>query len=80
MSRKRLTLVSWLLLALAAACAAPIAALIAWGGRIESTLLLFGDLVFVEIDASRPRIALLLGLPLALVSAALAARSRRTPT
>ncbi|HXV35774.1 MAG TPA: hypothetical protein VEC18_01420 [Myxococcota bacterium] len=79
MSRKRLTLASWLLLALAALCAAPIAALIAWDGRIESTLLLFGDLVYVEIDASGPRIALLLGLPLALVGAALAARRPRTP-
>jgi hypothetical protein len=79
MNRRRLTLASWLLLALAALCAAPIAALTAWGGRIESTLLVFGDLVYVEIDASRPRIALLLGLPLALAGAAFAARRPRAP-
>ncbi len=76
---KRLTLTSWFLLVLAAALSAPIGALIHWGGRIESTLLIFGDPVFVVVDAGQPRIWLLLSLPALLVAGAIVARRARTP-
>ncbi len=79
MAAKRLTLGSWILLALAALFSAPIGLLIYWGGRIESTLLVFGDIVYVVVDAGRPRIALLLCLPAWLVAGALAARRVREP-
>ncbi len=79
MADKRLTFASWFLLALAAALSAPIGALIHWGGRIESTLLIFGKPVFAVLDAGRPRIWLLLSLPALLVAGAIAARRARTP-
>jgi hypothetical protein len=79
MADKRLTFRSWVLLVLAAAIAGPIGVLIYWGGRIESTLLVHGEPVFVRLDAGRPRIWLLLSLPLALVAGALAARKAREP-
>jgi len=68
-----------LLLVLAMPFFGLIGVLIAWGGRIESTLLILGRPVFVVLDAGRPRIWLLYALPLALVVAALAARKRREP-
>jgi len=79
MAGRRLTWVSWLLLVLAMPFFGLIGVLIAWGGRIESTLLILGRPVFVVLDAGRPRIWLLYTLPLALVVAALAARKRREP-
>ncbi len=77
LAAKRLTLTSWLLLVLAAAFAGPIGALIHSGGRIEATLLVHGEPVFVTVDAARPRIWLLWSLPLALVIGAFAARRVR---
>jgi hypothetical protein len=79
LANKRLTLTSWLLLVLAAAFFGLIGVLVYWGGRIESTLLVFGEPVFVTLDASRSRIWLFFSLPLALVAAALAARKVRDP-
>lgn len=77
MARKRLTFISWLLLVLAIPFFGLIGVLVQWGGRIESTLLVFGKPVFVTLDASRPRIWLLFSLPLLLVAGAFAARKRR---
>jgi hypothetical protein len=74
-----MTFISWLLLFLAAPFFALIGVLVHWGGRIESTLLVFGNPVFVTLDASRPGIWLLFALPLALVAAAFAARVERDP-
>ena len=79
MGKRRLTLTSWFLLLLAAAFAGVFGVLIYWGGRIESTLLVFGNPVFVTLDAGRPKIGLLLALPAALVAGALAARRVREP-
>ena len=79
MAGRRLTLVSWLLLVLAVAFFGLIGVLIHWGGRIEATLLVHGEPVFVTLDAGRPRIVLLLTLPIALVAAALTTRKRRVP-
>ena len=79
MARKRLRLISWLLLVLAVAFFGLIGVLVQWGGRIESILLVFGKPVFVTLDAGRPRIWLLFSLPLALVAGALATRKLRDP-
>ena len=76
---KRLTIVSWLLLVLAAPFFGLIGVLVYWGGRIESTLLVHGEPVFVMLDASRPRIWLLFSLPLLFVAGALATRKVREP-
>ena len=76
---KQMTFTSWLLLVLAVAFAVAIGALIHSGGRIEATLLVRGEPVFVTLDAGRPRIWLLWSLPLALVTAALATRKVRKP-
>ncbi len=68
-----------MLLSLAVAFFVLFGVLIHWGGRIEATLLVFGDPVFVAIDAGRQRIVLVLSLPIALVVAALATRKERAP-
>jgi len=62
---------SWLLLALAAVCAGLVAALIGWGGRIEVSLLVFGEPVQLAIDAGLPRVWLLTAVPLLLAAAGL---------
>ena len=56
-----------------------IVALYLWGGQIETQLLLFGDRVWVTMDAGRPRLLLLFGIPAVLfwTAAALTARIRR---
>jgi len=79
LARKRLTFISWLLLVLAVPFFGLIGVLVYWGGRIESTLLVLGEPVFVTLDAGRTRIWLLFSLPLALVAAALATRAPRDP-
>ncbi len=79
MAGKRLTFTSWFMLALAAAFFGLICVLVYWGGRIESTLLVHGEPVFVVVDASRPRTALLFSLPAVLIAGALAARKEREP-
>ena len=79
MANKRLTFTSWFLLVLAAAFFGLIGVLIDWGGRIEATLMVYGKPVFIVLDASRPRIMLLLTLPVALVATALATRKQREP-
>ncbi len=77
MANKRLTFTSWFLLVLATAFFGLIGVLIDWGGRIEATLLVRGEPVFIVVDAGRPRIVLLLTLPVALVASALATRKQR---
>jgi hypothetical protein len=79
MAGKRLTITSWLLLVLAVGFFGLFGVLVHWGGRIESTLMVHGEPVFVVLDASRPRIWLLFSLPTALVVGALAARKVRKP-
>jgi hypothetical protein len=79
MAGKRLTFTSWLLLVLAAGFFGLFGVLIYWGGRIESTLLVHGEPVFVVLDAGLPRIWLLFSLPTALMVGALAARKARKP-
>ena len=79
MTGKRLTFTSWFLLVLALGFFGLFGVLIYWGGRIESTLLIYHEPVFVELDASRPRIWLLHTLPIALVACAFAIRKEQKP-
>ena len=79
MAGKRLTITSWFLLVLAVGFFGLFGVLIHWGGRIESTLLVYGEPVFVVVDAGQPRIWLLFSLPTALVAGALAVRKVRKP-
>ena len=79
MANKRLTFTSWLLLVLAAAFFGVFGVLINWGGQIEATLMVYGEPVFIVLDAGRSRTVLLLMLPVALVAAALATRKQRQP-
>ena len=77
MANKRLTLTSWFLLVLAAGFSALVGVLIHWGGRIEATMMVSGDPIFILVDAGRPRIMFLLTLPIAFLLAALATRKQR---
>ncbi len=79
MADKRLTFTSWILLVLAASFFSVIGVLIDWGGRIEATLMVYGEPVFIDLDAGRLRTVLLLTLPVALVAAAIATRKQREP-
>lgn len=79
MANKRLTFTSWLLLVLAAAFFGVFGVLINWGGQIEATLMVYGEPVFIVLDAGRSRTVLLFMLPVALVAAALATRKQRQP-
>jgi hypothetical protein len=80
MADKRMTFTSWFLLVLAAGFSGPIGVLVYWGGRIESTLLVHGEPVFVVVDAGQPKIWLLFSLPTVLLAGALAARKVRNET
>jgi hypothetical protein len=80
MADKRMTFTSWFLLVLAAGFSGPIGVLVYWGGRIESTLLVYGEPVFVVVDAGQPKIWLLFSLPTVLLAGALAARKVRNET
>lgn len=66
-----------LLVCLASALALGITSLYDWGGRIETILLVFGDQVWVTLDASRPRFLFLLFVPAVFVCAALSLRAWR---
>lgn len=79
MANKRLTFTSWLLLVVAAAFFGVFGVLINWGGQIEATLMVYGEPVFIVLDAGRSQTVLLLTLPVALVAAALATRKQRQP-
>ena len=75
--RTRIAAVSFLVL-LATAFALGIGFLITWGGRVEALLLVFGDRVWVTVDAGRPRVFLLLTLPGVLFWAAYSVYLRRS--
>jgi hypothetical protein len=67
-----------LLVALAAALVVGIFLLHGWGGRMEVLLLVFGDRVWVTLDAGRARILVLLLIPGVFLGAALALYARRS--
>ena len=51
--------------------------LYSWDGRVEALLLVFGDRVWVTVDAGRPRVLLLMTLPGVLFWAAFSLYLRR---
>jgi hypothetical protein len=67
-----------LLISLATALVVGIVLLHDWGGRIETMLMVFGDRVWVTLDAGRPRILLLLVVPGVLLGAAISLYVRRS--
>jgi hypothetical protein len=71
MSDTRRVLLSALLLGLAAVSIGLIVVLVRWAGRIEATLLIFGDPVFVTLDARHPRVFSLVAVPTILIVAAI---------
>jgi len=77
MSDRSRTLLSWSIFTLAALVMVPIVLLIRWGGRVEGTLLMFGEPLYVSVDAGHPRTLFLFVLPIALVGGALYVRVGR---
>ena len=66
-----------LLVSLATALVLGIVLLYGWGGRIEALLLVFGDRVWVTLNAGRPRVLFLLLIPGVFLGAALSLYARR---
>jgi hypothetical protein len=77
MKRRSRTAVAGLLVLLATALLLGIVSLYGWGGRVEALLLVFGDRVWVTVDAGRPRVFLLMTLPAVLLWAAISLYLRR---
>ena len=77
MKRRSRVVVTGLLVSLAVVLALGIASFHGWGGRIEVLLLVFGDRVWVTLDAGSPRVWLLLLIPGVLLAAALSLYARR---
>ena len=77
MKRRSRTAVAGLLVLLATALLLGIVSLYGWGGRVEALLLVFGDRVWVTVDAGRPRLFLLMTLPAVLFWAAISLYLRR---
>jgi len=63
MKRRSRVVAAGLLASLAAALVLGIVSLHGWGGRMEVALLVFGDRVWVTLDAGRPRVWFLLLIP-----------------
>ena len=66
-----------LLVSLAAVLVLGVVLLHGWGGRMEAALLVFGDRVWVTLDAGRPRVLLLLLIPGVFIGAAFSLRAWR---
>jgi hypothetical protein len=66
-----------LLVSLAAVLVLGVILLHGWGGRMEALLLVFGDRMWVTLDAGRPRFLLLLVIPGVCLGAALSLYARR---
>ena len=77
MKHRSRVVVTGLLVFLAVVLALGIASLHGWGGRIEVLLMVFGDRVWVTLDAGSPRTWLLLLIPGVLLAAALSLYARR---
>ena len=67
-----------MLVLLATALIVGIAYLHGWGGRVETQLMVFGERVWVTLDAGRPRVFLLMALPVVLLGAAVSLYPRRS--
>ena len=77
MQRPLRTVTAGVLVALAAALVYGIVLLKSWGGRVEMALLVFGDPVWLTLDAGRPRVGFLFLVPTVLLGAALSLCVRR---
>ena len=77
MKRRSRVVAAGLLASLAAALVLGILSLHGWGGRTEVALLVFGDRVWVTLDAGRPRVWFLLLIPGVFLAAALSLCVRR---
>ena len=75
--RIRIAIASMLVL-LATALVVGIVYLHGWGGQVEAQLMVFGDRVWVTLDAGRPRVFLLMTLPGVLIAAAFSLYPRRS--
>jgi hypothetical protein len=78
MKRRFRIVATGLLVSLAAALVVGIVLLHGWGGHVEVSLMVFGDRVWVTVDAGRPRIWLLLFTPGVFFGAALWLHARRS--
>jgi hypothetical protein len=77
MKRRSRVVATGLLVTLAAALVLGLVLLHGWGGRMEAILLVFGDRVWITLDAGRPRVLLLLLIPGVVLGAALSLYARR---
>ena len=78
MKRRSRVVTASLLASLAAALVLGIVFLHGWGGHVEVALMVFGDRVWVTLDAGRPRIWLLLFAPGVFLGTALWLHARRS--
>jgi len=77
MKRRSRTVAAVLLVLVATALALGVVVLYSWAGRVEALLLVFGDRVWVTVEAGRPRVLLLMTLPGVLFWAAFSLYLRR---
>ena len=78
MKRRIRVPVAGMLVLLATALVVGIVYLHGWGGQVEAQLMVFGERVWVTLDAGRPRVFLLLTLPGVLLGAAVSLYPRRS--
>ena len=77
MKRRSRVVAAGLLVSLGAALVLGIVLLHGWGGRMEALLLVFGDRVWVTLNAGRPRVWFLLLIPGVFLAGALSLYARR---
>ena len=77
MKRRFRVVAASLLVCLAAALVVGIVRAHGWGGSMEVTLMVFGDRVWVTLDAGRPRVWFLLLIPGVFLAGALSLYARR---
>ena len=77
MKRRSRIVATGLLVSLAVVLVLGIVSMHGWGGRMEIILMVFGDRVWVTLDAGSPRTWLLLLIPGVLLAAALSLYARR---
>ena len=79
MKRRSRVVAASLLVFLTIALVVGIVSLYSWGGGMEAMLLVFGDRVWVTLDARSPRVWFLLLIPGVLLATALSLYVRREP-
>ena len=77
MKRRSRTVAAGVLVALAGALVYGVVLAKSWGGHMKVALILFGDWVWLTVDAGNSRILFLLVAPAVLLLAALSLRARR---